>query len=553
MDTVVLALAKKYTDEKIEQAGGGGIPAGFGTPTASATQLESTEQPTVSIEASGPNTAKVFDFKFGIPSGKTGDSAGFDEVTATIDDTIGIPKVEVTTSGPDTAKKINFAFSGLKGESSGENIVPIPSLEKSGFSIVVNSNGDSYELGHDIKLEKISESIIKEQISDYNLLNPNEFISGSLGSNGAIFESSESAYYVSGYIQVKADSIYNLSYNNPNFNNRRYALAPSRFCFYNDEKVFLSQSTSLSSGIVTDDYESAYINVSNETVATYIQLSVKTNGYIRIQFGKNLAESQIREGTDPTYLSVFEPIVNYTIADNIICEKNLTLELIEKINSGATSALKPWQTIQYAKIHSNVLFVGDSLTEGYYSAENINKAMSYPSVLGKFCGWTVDNKGQSGITALGWWQSQGQKVNFADYDALFIYLGTNGGLTDTIEEDTQSGSYDTFAETNTGGYCAICAKARAVNPTIKIYIVVHNTDPSTQSVTARVTMEIAEKYGGIVLEVMDDTYFDLSESLYHTDLTHYNAYGYYCLALTLLSQLEKYIGDNISSYTQIGY
>lgn len=63
-----IAFAKK-------QGGSGGTPgtsAGFGTPTASATPLTSGEQPTVNISASGPNTAKVFDFQFGIPAGADG-------------------------------------------------------------------------------------------------------------------------------------------------------------------------------------------------------------------------------------------------------------------------------------------------------------------------------------------------------------------------------------------------------------------------------------------------------------------------------------------------
>lgn len=52
---------------------GGGAAAGFGTPEASATQLESTQPPTATVEASGPNTAKIFKFSFGIPQGTKGD------------------------------------------------------------------------------------------------------------------------------------------------------------------------------------------------------------------------------------------------------------------------------------------------------------------------------------------------------------------------------------------------------------------------------------------------------------------------------------------------
>ena len=49
------------------------------------------------------------------PAGAAGAAAGFGTPTATVDDTTGTPTVQVTASGPDTAKIFNFAFSGLKG------------------------------------------------------------------------------------------------------------------------------------------------------------------------------------------------------------------------------------------------------------------------------------------------------------------------------------------------------------------------------------------------------------------------------------------------------
>lgn len=45
-----------------------GTSAGFGIPTASASSLQPGTSPTVSVTASGPDTAKVFDFSFGIPN-----------------------------------------------------------------------------------------------------------------------------------------------------------------------------------------------------------------------------------------------------------------------------------------------------------------------------------------------------------------------------------------------------------------------------------------------------------------------------------------------------
>lgn len=53
--------------------------------------------------------------------GDTGAAAGFGKPTGEVDniiieDTTGKPSVEITASGPDTAKIFNFAFSGLKGQ-----------------------------------------------------------------------------------------------------------------------------------------------------------------------------------------------------------------------------------------------------------------------------------------------------------------------------------------------------------------------------------------------------------------------------------------------------
>ena len=51
------------------------------------------------------------------PQGETGASAGFGTPTATVDSSTGTPSVTVTASGPDTAKVFAFAFHNLKGDS----------------------------------------------------------------------------------------------------------------------------------------------------------------------------------------------------------------------------------------------------------------------------------------------------------------------------------------------------------------------------------------------------------------------------------------------------
>lgn len=63
-------------------------------------------------------TFNVMDGEDGAPGtpGAPGAAAGFGTPTATVDGNVGTPSVTVTASGPDTAKVFSFAFSNLKGE-----------------------------------------------------------------------------------------------------------------------------------------------------------------------------------------------------------------------------------------------------------------------------------------------------------------------------------------------------------------------------------------------------------------------------------------------------
>ena len=96
-----------------------GAAAGFGTPTASVDA--NTGTPSVAVTASGPDTAKVFNFAFHNlkgatgATGATGPAAGFGTPTASADANVGTPSVVVTASGPDTAKVFDFAFHNIKG------------------------------------------------------------------------------------------------------------------------------------------------------------------------------------------------------------------------------------------------------------------------------------------------------------------------------------------------------------------------------------------------------------------------------------------------------
>ena len=119
-----------------------GDPAGFGDPTATVDQTIG--QASVSVSASGPDTAKVFHFSFsGIKGeqgvqgkkGDTGDAAGFGQPTASADANVGTPSVSVTSSGPDTAKVFDFQFRNIKGNKgdAGNGISDVSLVSTSGL------------------------------------------------------------------------------------------------------------------------------------------------------------------------------------------------------------------------------------------------------------------------------------------------------------------------------------------------------------------------------------------------------------------------------------
>lgn len=375
-----------------------------------------------------------------------------------------------------------------------------------------------------------------------NMINPSNFIVGTLDAQGEAKENSSSIFFVTDYIPVENGKTYALTYYNVNFQTR-YPLVPNRLVFYNSSKEFVNQSTDYADN---DAFATVRVDISGNT--GYAKLTAKQSGYVRMQVGMNLEKLMMANGDVIEWTDVYreQESFAYTLKKGIIDEDNLADELKEKIEGGSIGALDTVYKLAFCKVHKKTLHIGDSLTEGYHASDDIRKSMSYPSHMASLAGYDVTNKGHSGITAYDWWNTY-KNIDFTGYDAVFIYLGTNGGLTDTIDADTASGDYTTFASTNTGGYCAIVSKIRDVNPKAKIYIIQYNQTTATSQVTAK----IAQKYECTTLMVTDTSVFNLTDSKFHTDPTHYNTIGYWAFACVMLTQLEKYIAEHISEYTDL--
>ena len=126
----------------------------------------------------------------------------------------------------------------------------------------------------------------------------------------------------------------------------------------------------------------------------------------------------------------------------------------------------------------NILCVGDSLTHGDYGSYPEGTAndhkWNYPYYLSRLLnGANVENKGYDGYAATNIWNIKSAVFDESkNYDAILIYLGTNGGLPDNLSVDAPGLDYRNY-KTNTldGAYCAIISYAHEKFPKAKIFLI----------------------------------------------------------------------------------
>lgn len=115
------AANKAYVDA---HSGGGGGGSGTTISDVTASVDNNTGTPSVDVTYTGSDDNKTIDFAFHNLKGEKGDTgergatgaaAGFGTPKATVDANTGTPSVTVTATGSNTAKVFNFAFRNLKG------------------------------------------------------------------------------------------------------------------------------------------------------------------------------------------------------------------------------------------------------------------------------------------------------------------------------------------------------------------------------------------------------------------------------------------------------
>lgn len=200
-------------------------------------------------------------------------------------------------------------------------------------------------------------------------------------------------------------------------------------------------------------------------------------------------------------------------------------------------------------IFDSITCIGDSLTWGmvYTDAnKNFRRAKNpYPVVLQKLCPGSYDTIAVAGYSPSKWWKNFKDKITEKNNQLFIIYLGTNGGLTDTIDTDANGNNIGNYnVETNTGAYCAIVNKVISVGGRALLVKTYH---PDDGGITNSVIMKIGDKFG---VSVVDNPQLDRKFSVYPdnsgTDPTHYNDIGYVKFATQLLANISNMSQKNIA-------
>lgn len=208
--------------------------------------------------------------------------------------------------------------------------------------------------------------------------------------------------------------------------------------------------------------------------------------------------------------------------------------------------------LNFCLLMNKVLCVGDSLTMGaYYGPQNNGTSIkeNYPYYFSKLNQVEVTNAGQSGIYPSKWYTDKRPEYDIAAYDNFIIWLGTNKGLTDTLELDTAFNDYNNYAETETGYYCRIIENIQDLRPDANIFLCTVFASSGNKDITNTVLNQIASKYNLPLFDMNDGTIYN---GAYHDTLhpfgnnVHFGKVGNLAIAQKLTSYINEYARSNPS-------
>ena len=204
------------------------------------------------------------------------------------------------------------------------------------------------------------------------------------------------------------------------------------------------------------------------------------------------------------------------------------------------------ETVNPLACFDNFVCIGDSLTWcQVYTGSGISDQRQakklWGDILAYNCNATAQTIASPGDTAAMSWPRVDAALEAKTNALAIVYLGTNQGLTDTLDEDAPVGTpYTDWANTNTGCYAKIVAKAQSLGYKVML---LKNSDGSvgTVATTQMVIGKIGARFGCCVVEP-----FRTTEAKYHywpnlqgLNQLHYNDLGYAWFASVLPYHVSK--------------
>ena len=203
----------------------------------------------------------------------------------------------------------------------------------------------------------------------------------------------------------------------------------------------------------------------------------------------------------------------------------------------------------------SMAFIGDSLTYGstYVHAQDTsgyaykNKA-NYPDVFCRMLGIDTNTViaipgGNPGDV----WSNKQAEIEAIEDQFVIVWLGTNGGLTDSVSTDCVGDDVDEYANTNTGNYGKIIKTLMDNGNKVFLAQLCYTTHSTASN---PVIVKLAERFECAVLELSADDIADLNQDKFHTayngyvNSVHFNSIGYNHVAGVFFGKMMRVIYEH---------
>lgn len=253
-----------------------------------------------------------------------------------------------------------------------------------------------------------------------------------------------------------------------------------------------------------------------------LEIVAPADGYIvfnALRTGQYTPKIEVWVSNLPQYIDANEKKTNY---ENI------------SVNHGVLSAFSNIVCCGDS-ITTSVVYTGETWEGGQVTYQARAAYRRWTQILADRTGANVSYLATGGFTPKVWWETYASRIASADNQLAIIYLGTNGALTDTLDEDARGMDASQYnANNNTGCYCKTVKAWLDAGARVLLIHVKKGDDLYT---TNAVIDKIGDKFGVAVVEVpglWDNKYHSYPDGS-GSNSVHYNDLGYAAFAETLMA------------------